>query len=377
MGFEETTVYLEPKDDPRDRLEVEIGDAKQPEFLPRVKIKRWDNEVNASMGWLHSENQLSIEQTEDLIAFRGSKTEAYFYELPDSEKSPEGAIESEIVLLEKPVTDKVIFSLNDKDVKYHHQPALTREEIERGCIRPEHVVDSYAIYAASEKINYQGGKLYQACKVGHLYRPRIEDAAKNWVWGGHEIKDGKRIVTIPEQFLRDAVYPIRHAAGATFGFTSVGGSSFELGNAGVNMASKANPGLTTDVDKITYYGKVTSGSTNFKGCIWKSSDLSLVTNSITSPTLVNSTTAQWWDTALYGTKPSVTAQDYLVGFVGEGTLLWGYYDFISGEGGYGINTGSYAAPSSFGQANNGFKTSVYATYTAAAAANTGNFLLMF
>ena len=37
------------KPDLEDRLEVEIGDIKQPDtFYPQIKIKSWDNEVNAS-----------------------------------------------------------------------------------------------------------------------------------------------------------------------------------------------------------------------------------------------------------------------------------------------------------------------------------------
>ena len=37
------------KDDPKDRIEVEVGDFKQPEFYNQVKIMRWDNEVNVSL----------------------------------------------------------------------------------------------------------------------------------------------------------------------------------------------------------------------------------------------------------------------------------------------------------------------------------------
>lgn len=37
------------KDSDADRLVVEIGDSKQIDFKPQVKIMRWDNEVNFSM----------------------------------------------------------------------------------------------------------------------------------------------------------------------------------------------------------------------------------------------------------------------------------------------------------------------------------------
>lgn len=45
---------LTAKSDPKDRITVEIGDVKQAEFYPQVKIGRWgnsenDNEVNCSI----------------------------------------------------------------------------------------------------------------------------------------------------------------------------------------------------------------------------------------------------------------------------------------------------------------------------------------
>ena len=42
-----TTYKTTPKDDPKDRIEVEVGDIKQPDFLPAVK----DNAVHP-LSWL-------------------------------------------------------------------------------------------------------------------------------------------------------------------------------------------------------------------------------------------------------------------------------------------------------------------------------------
>jgi len=43
------TFALVAKTDVKDKIEVEIGDSKQPNFKPQVKIIRWDNEVNFSV----------------------------------------------------------------------------------------------------------------------------------------------------------------------------------------------------------------------------------------------------------------------------------------------------------------------------------------
>jgi len=41
---------LEAKSEPKDRIQTEIGDSKDPTtFQPQVKVMRWDNEVNFSV----------------------------------------------------------------------------------------------------------------------------------------------------------------------------------------------------------------------------------------------------------------------------------------------------------------------------------------
>jgi len=48
--FKDNTYFAKPKDDPKDRIEVEIGDSKEPGvILPQEKICRWDNESNVSI----------------------------------------------------------------------------------------------------------------------------------------------------------------------------------------------------------------------------------------------------------------------------------------------------------------------------------------
>jgi hypothetical protein len=38
-----------------DRIALEVGDSKQPEFHPQLKLMRWDNEVNLSVRLIHDE----------------------------------------------------------------------------------------------------------------------------------------------------------------------------------------------------------------------------------------------------------------------------------------------------------------------------------
>ncbi|MCX6223160.1 MAG: hypothetical protein NTV01_00140, partial [Bacteroidia bacterium] len=65
--IENNTFCREAKADPKDRLEVEIGDIKQSDFFPQVKLKRWDNEVNFSVRLTDDES------TDPILGSEGSK----------------------------------------------------------------------------------------------------------------------------------------------------------------------------------------------------------------------------------------------------------------------------------------------------------------
>jgi len=80
-------------------------------------------------------------------------------------------------------------------------------------------------------LNVEGGKFYRSGKVGMIYRPKLTDAIGATVWADLLIAADVLTVTIPQAFLDSAVYPIRHAAGLTFGYATVGGTA-DCGGAG-------------------------------------------------------------------------------------------------------------------------------------------------
>ena len=203
-----------PKDDPKDRVEVEVGDSMDSsQFFPQVKIKRWDNEVNLSyrLNYANIPGNISYSSDGNTITWKKGQYEAHFYHVADGG----GAFEFDITIPKKPPINYLEFTLNDKDVEYFYQPELTQEEIEQGASRPDEVVGSYAIYAKTPKTNWTGGKEYKCGKVGHIFRPQIFDANNNSTWGELNITNGILRVTIPQDFLDNAVYPVRHAAGLT------------------------------------------------------------------------------------------------------------------------------------------------------------------
>jgi len=54
---QDNTFFATPKDDWKDRIEIELGDSKEPDKVyPQFKIMRWDNEVNCSVRLLDFDN---------------------------------------------------------------------------------------------------------------------------------------------------------------------------------------------------------------------------------------------------------------------------------------------------------------------------------
>ena len=259
-GKKEMTKDGKPKEltkdgKPKDLIITEIGDVKQAEFYPQVKIGRWGdddstNEVNLSLRLLDGEKgNAKLETENDKIKWRKGNKTARFYEIAPNEEYPEGAFEFDIELAKKPKTNIIEFSLNTKGVDFFYQPALTQQEIDEGAIRPENVVGSYAVYASEQKTNWKGGKEYKVGKVGHIYRPKIYDASGAECWGILSVdkEAGKLSVEIPQEFLDKAVYPV--VVDPTFGYTGTGSSSTALYNK--KKFSKFNLSEAGTVSKIT------------------------------------------------------------------------------------------------------------------------------
>jgi len=310
---------------------VEVGDSKQPDdFYPQVKIMRWDNEVNFSVRLVTGAPPVAVSTPDDVAAIQATTAtriagnlkpggiivkqppvdptpavalvddkvqwvtpavEAHFYQVGDGLEGD--SFEFEIVLNEQPSTNVISMTLQTKGLDFFYQSPLTLEEIKRGASRPENVVGSYAVYHKTMAGDFSalGGKNYLAGKAFHIFRPRIEDATGNWVWGELNIdeKAGLLTVTIPQDFLDKAVYPVRHAAGLEFGYHTVGGTEeasystvpslcrFLFNGSGGTLASivlycKNYPGYTTSHRPAFYadnagvvgdrLAKVDSGGTN-------------------------------------------------------------------------------------------------------------------
>lgn len=347
---------------PKDLIITEVGDVKQEEFYPQVKIGRWcdddnTNEVNLSVRLIDNEIGKETLATEnDKIKWsKGNKT-ARFYEIEPNEDYPEGAFEFDIELSQKPKTNKIEFSLNTKGVDFFYQPALTQQEIDEGAFRPENVVGSYAVYASEQKTNWKDGKEYKVGKVGHIYRPKIFDATGARVWGILSIdkEAGKLTVEIPQEFLDKAVYPV--VVDPTFGYTTQGASSDSIYNI---IKGSVFAGASGTLTKLSIC--VSNANSNWlRMGMYLHSDSSRVINATNSTDGYATRAKNFYHTAST-LSVAISAVNYVLVGSQNDTGSYIYYD--AGDANQGHYQGSYFPdPASFTENNN--KYSIYATYTA-------------
>ena len=356
----------------KDRIEVEVGDKENNSFEPKVKLKRWDGEVSMSVNLVDDENvQPIISADKETIKWSKEKREIKFYELPSSETFPEGGYEFEITLKEKPTTNKVQFNLETKGLEFFYQPEPTKEEKANGVIRPENVIGSYAVYYKNAPLNIKGQKEYKVGKAFHIYRPKVVDAKGKWVWGVLNIDEnnGFLTVTIPQEFLDNATYPVTHAAGLTMGYTSVGASpNGYIGNRMFGQHTIAP--ISGTIASITGYFDNYNG-VNIKAALVNSS-LNIVTNGISNPIYTNSINGSWLNLP-FATPPSVTASSqYYLMAIGDTAIGYKYDVGNSNPENYTrIDTSnSYSSPTNPTDATiYEIKQSVYATYVSSLSQN--------
>lgn len=319
-----------PKDHPKDRIEIEIGDSKDPSALhPQLKIMRWDNEVNFSLRLLVDSipGVQSYELANDVIEYRKGQWKVRFYDKPDA--SDDGGYEFEIEIPKKPPTNSLTFSINTKTLNYFYQPALTQEEIDAGHNRPEKVVGSYAVYHTHKGgINDVLGKEYKSGKAFHIYRPHCKDANGNETWADLNVneEDGTLTIIVDQSWLNNAVYPV--IVDPTLGYSAMGASGEQITNRASSQCLRkgysAINTTTTGSGKINnaYAGLALSGAgsetvsiTVFVNTENKATDSHSQLWSKDVDQSLTSTTASWFTFA--GSQEAITANNYVLNIVAD------------------------------------------------------------
>jgi len=358
-----TTYDFDKKDNSLSKYESEIGDTKQNDFYPQVKLKQWENETNFSVRLSTDIKDSTHKVVDDVIEWESSdkNIKSRFYELDaDNEQFEEGGFEFEVIFTEKPKSNSVLYTIKTKGLRFVKQRALTRAEIDEGHEQPDNAKWSYAVFHNSKMNNeYRTGKAF------HIYRPFAVDADGKRVWCEiyiDVIKEEMEIV-IPQKFLDNAVYPV--ILDPTFGYTVAGAAAapMSLDDAGASPGSPASDG---NVSKITFYGQAWAGKyMDVKAVIWDDGTNNVISNGVGGVTRISGGTKAWYDIT-YSTQPSVVSTStYMPGYVcspetnGFSRLS---YDFDNPNGRWDT-ANSYASPTSFTNSNTERKFSSYATYS--------------
>lgn len=361
-------------------IDVEIGDEKQPDFKPRLKLKKWNNEVNFSVGLISSDKNPKVTVADDLVEWSGKDYDAKFYPLDLGE---DGGIEFEFTLRKKPKSNQIDLSIQAKGLEFHYQPPLTEQERLEMVDRPKNVEGSYAAYHSFKTGDYTqlGGQNYATGKAFHIYRPHAIDADGKETYADLQIDTASSVLTIimPQSFLDTATYPIW--VDPTFGYTSVGASSYSL-DFTHGFGNVHDLPVRADVESISFYG-IGSGSPPVQFGIYSSNNPSFAPGSTLTfvagmPNSVTRSYSQytWWT----NTIPTVTlgAGSYaiyaIIPYTSTKNKFDSYFDTYDQISGFTNSDGFYGPPGDTGSlpatttvdSSYGRIYSNYVTYTEAA-----------
>jgi len=301
-------------------------------------------------------------------------------------------MEYEVILNEKPNTNVIEFDIDIKNLDCSYQPELTQEEIDEGAFRPDNIIGSYACYHKTKSGHIIGQTNYMSGKAFHIYRPQMIDSVGNKEWGILEIKGNKLTVEIPQEFLDNAFYPIKHATGFKTGYETLGGTGIRF--AGKHLTGTAlcdqkgryyNFGDAGNLDKITV-GLSSEDATEtvdtYVG-IWREDSAGANSHnlvaSVERANLSLTNTETWYD--FTASSEELSVDDYILGIVGNGEDMdasnddvWILYDSTDNIRIYSKQTtgaGCYATrkaeePWTEVETTSASEYSIYATYTASA-----------
>lgn len=400
-------------------------------FVPQLKLERWSNEANFSIRLVDDEfGQETVNTLADKIVWEKGNKKIEFYDFTEGEggyklvpylkkkpktnqikfsvkkkglefyKQPEISDKeaqeqldfyNQIKAKGRPTqyTDEEIvrFTLEiASGLRTEFPPLPTEEEWQthvssfpttllevKRKMRPIEVVNSYAIYHSTKGgMVDKFGKDYKSGKAFHDFRPHFFDANGMESWGDidyiwTDAENGERIVTIPQEFLDNAVYPIK--SNDTFGYTTLGNSTRTVPSAsqymwGTDFTSPSDMGT---VSKMTIGVSTSSGSQNAKAVIVLQSNLNIISNGVSNGIAV--TTKNFYDvTFATNPIPSASTLYYMTvvnGYNGTSTFLI-YYDVGSPNNGYRDTTNNYNTPTNptdRSSTDYGGPFSIYATYT--------------
>lgn len=359
--------------------EIVIGNENSSKFEPHIRVKKWGEECYFSFG-LPTDEGISSTFNGEKITWNDPKNNRrfHFYEHSKKEGMEQGGFEYEIILDKPPTTPTLEFPANLTNLTLDYQGELSEFEIERGNIRPENVVGSYAAYHKSKTpihgIEGNAAK-YKAGKAFHIYRPYALDAnnKKLWLKMIYDQEGEALSIVLDHDWFANAAYPV--LIDPTVGYTTLGASTdntntYENANSFTPSDGNgdANPGTAY------YGGRITVGTASVYVGVYDFGDGNISANNrlAVSSAITLDTTAAFRSAAITWTGITSGTTYYITAYSNTALVQTRYDTGATAE--YTNLAGQAASPPDPHITRSGtsanFKTSVYVDYTASGGAGT-------
>jgi len=163
-----------------------------------LRLSKWNGRASLvfSPGEKH-EKKIFARNNELMLISAATPKEQHVFRRLDGDR-----FEYDVILLHEPESNRIDITLDFPDgLEFYRQ--YSEWELGKAAARysPE-LFDSYAVYWKERNGPFKTGKF---C---HIYRPLIKDARGRSVWGDMKIYGHTLRITIPDDWLADAEYPV-------------------------------------------------------------------------------------------------------------------------------------------------------------------------
>jgi len=372
---------------------IKIGS--QAKFIPKFELSKWTDKAYLRFDYPVTVNLERESLADGRVAITaGGLTHRYYKKVilidPNIPQSEREQFEYEIEIPEKPPANRLTLNLEFPDgLDFWYQDTLENEYLRGDRTvkdqtlkqylsvnhRPHKVVGSYAVYWNKRHRQYKTGKF---C---HIYRPELVDADGKRVWCEQHIDVNAKTwqITMPQKFLDSCRYPV--ILGPTIGDESEGASSTNYAdNIVVSRFTCSANGSTAQATLYAFIYEPTATSEH-RVCVYADNAGTADGQALLSTNNNVITTAPVF--YAYGsatlTPPAfANGTDYWIGIHSdEVTSSKLYFDTTGGDQETDTQDFDSGLTNPFGTAGTTERNnSVYVDYTAAAASETGQVIMI-
>ncbi len=208
-----------------------IGDSNFVSFRPQLKLSAWGGECTFTID-LRTDSSVSIDSV-SITAMNnagGVNIKQNNFIRHAIYKRTDGNLEWEIILDRQPDTNIFEFDIETGGLQFFFQDtARIDSAIRANTVFPDSTIFSWAVFHSTQRNNYRiinkadtTIRNYKTGKAFHIFRPKAfdNDKASTWCELNIDTLSEKLIITIPNDFLENASYPV--SIDPTIGETSTG-----------------------------------------------------------------------------------------------------------------------------------------------------------